>query len=49
MTNIIDAYTRTLLPGTRRNSKRGIWQPMVQELRATPYISIQMRVFLHPI
>ena len=45
----IDAYTRALLPGTRRNSKRVIWQPMVQELHATPYISIQMRVFLRPI
>ena len=44
-----DAYTRALLPGTRRNSKRVIWQPMVQELHATPYISIQMRVFLRPI
>ena len=49
MTNVIDAYTRALLPGTRRNSKWVIWQPMVQELRATPYISIQMRVFLRPI
>ena len=28
---------------------RIIWQPMVQELCTTPYISIQMRVFLHPI
>ena len=49
MTNVIDAYTRALLPGMRRNSKRVIWQPMIQELRATPHISIQMRVFLCPI
>ena len=49
MTNVIDAYTRTLLPETRRNSKRIIWQPMVQELRPTPYISIQMRMFLFPL
>ena len=49
MTNVINAYTRGLLPGTRKNSKRVIWQPMVQELRATPYISIQMQVFLLPI
>ena len=49
MTNVIDAYTHALLPGMRRNSKRVIWQPMVQELRTTPYISIQMQVFLRPI
>ena len=45
---VIDAYTRSLLPGTRTNSKRVIWQPMVQELCATPYIYLQMRVLLRP-
>ena len=49
MTNVIDAYTHALLPGTQRNSEQVIWQPVVQELCATPYISIQMWVFLHPI
>ena len=48
-TNVIGAYTRILLPGILGNSKRVTCWPMALEVYASPYISIQMRVFLFPL
>ena len=48
-TNVIGAYTCVLLPGMLGNSKRVTRWPMALEVVASPYISIQIRVFLFPL
>ena len=48
-TNVIGAYTRILLPGILGNSKQVTCWPMALKVRASPYISTQMCVFLFPL
>ena len=47
--NVIGANTCILLPGMLGNSKRVTCWPMTLEVCTSPYISIQMRVFLFPL
>ena len=48
-TNVIGAYTRILLPGMLGNSKEVTCWPVALKVRASPYISTQMCVFLFPL
>ena len=47
--NVIGVYTRILLPGMLGNSKWVTCWPMALEVGTSPYISIQMCVFLIPL
>ena len=48
-TNVIGVYTCILLPGMLGNSKRITCWPMALKVRASPYISTQVRMFLFPL
>ena len=47
--NVIGAYARILLPGMLGNSKQVTYWPMALKVRASPYISTQMHMFLLPL